>query len=241
MALKPSKTGSTGPKRKPAQIDEDDKLIARRTAQKWGIRRIAEEISTIRPYTLSDVQVFHDLTRLRAQWRKESMRDMAAEREEQLRTLDHVENELWEQWEKSKKDHSRKGRDTYLVPVPPRRGPKGQEIKQEPEERVKNTVMFEERCGDPQYLALIVRVQERRAAILGSDAPKRTEITGPDGAPIPIEVQRPFATLSEAQLDRIIMMTSEPVLLIENGETNGNGNGGTNGHADSGSAAGGEG
>jgi len=42
----------------------------------------------------------------------------------------------------------------------------------------------------PQHLAIdrVLRIMERRAALLGLDAPKRAEVSGADGAPIEINV-----------------------------------------------------
>jgi hypothetical protein len=41
--------------------------------------------------------------------------------------------------------------------------------------------------GDPQAISAVLRIEERRANMLGLDAPKRTEVTGQDGGPIEVD------------------------------------------------------
>jgi hypothetical protein len=56
--------------------------------------------------------------------------------------------------------------------------------------------------GDARAIATLVRIQERRAKLLGIDAPTRNEHTGKNGAPIAHAVTvRDLSKLSEAQLE----------------------------------------
>jgi len=40
--------------------------------------------------------------------------------------------------------------------------------------------------GDPKAVGAVLRVMDRRAKLLGLDAPQKTEITGPDGGPVQV-------------------------------------------------------
>lgn len=52
--------------------------------------------------------------------------------------------------------------------------------------------------GDPQAISAVLRIEERRASMLGLDAPKRTEVTGQDGGPIEVD-QRVTYSVEERQ------------------------------------------
>lgn len=42
--------------------------------------------------------------------------------------------------------------------------------------------------GDTNAAYALVRIEERRAKLLGLDAPEKKEVTGPDGGPIPVSM-----------------------------------------------------
>lgn len=81
--------------------------------------------------------------------------------------------------------------------------------------------------GDVQAVRAMVRVMERRARLLGIDAPFKTELTGKDGGPIEVMAQA-AEDLGERlhrlakRLDSGEMITVESVPV----PTNGNGNNG---------------
>lgn len=54
--------------------------------------------------------------------------------------------------------------------------------------------------GSEAAIAAVLRIMERRAAYIGLDAPKRTEVTGADGGPIEVET----LVLTEEDRDRRI-------------------------------------
>jgi len=59
------------------------------------------------------------------------------------------------------------------------------------------------RAGDERAVSVVLKIQERRSALLGLDAPKRQELTGAGGAPIEIadarkEIEAVVARLSAA-------------------------------------------
>ncbi len=51
----------------------------------------------------------------------------------------------------------------------------------------------------------LIRIQERRAALNGLDAPKKLEASGPNGGPLPVEQPNPFnlGLLSVPQLEQL--------------------------------------
>ena len=86
--------------------------------------------------------------------------------------------------------------------------------------------------GDVQAISAVLRIEERRANMLGLDAPKRTEVTGQDGGPIEVD-QRVTYSVEERQ-QRILEIVesararTHPLALPEgsdlastNGSTNG--------------------
>jgi hypothetical protein len=56
---------------------------------------------------------------------------------------------------------------------------------------------------------VILRIMERRARLLGLDAPSRWEGSGPDGGAIPIDNTSKLAGCSDDQLDRIEAILAE--------------------------------
>ena len=86
--------------------------------------------------------------------------------------------------------------------------------------------------GDPQAISAVLRIEERRASMLGLDAPKRTEVTGQDGGPIEVD-QRVSYSVEERQsrileiVDAARARANHPALpegsdlASSNGSTNG--------------------
>jgi Arc/MetJ family transcription regulator len=58
-------------------------------------------------------------------------------------------------------------------------------------------------AGDDAAIASLIRLEKRRAELLGLDAPTRTELTGKDGRPIQVEARPPldFGLLSDEELE----------------------------------------
>ena len=55
--------------------------------------------------------------------------------------------------------------------------------------------------GDPAFIGKILDVHDRRARLLGLDAPVKQEHSGPDGGPIPLGAAQP---LNEDDCDAIL-------------------------------------
>jgi hypothetical protein len=101
--------------------------------------------------------VSSDLKRIQAQWRESSVRDFDLARELELRKIDRIEREAWAAWERSKK--------------PAQSATTSDEPNQRRTRRhVKN------QYGDPRFLEQVHKCVSARRALLGLDAPVRTEI-----------------------------------------------------------------
>jgi len=54
--------------------------------------------------------------------------------------------------------------------------------------------------GDPSSVTSALRVSERRARLLGLDAPTKSEVTGADGGPLAVSSQVDLSKLSDSDL-----------------------------------------
>jgi hypothetical protein len=94
---------------------------------------------------------------------------------EQLRAIEvekcnAVEQEAWEQWRRSCGDAVSKT------------------VEESPDGKVRTTDKTERQTGNPALLEKILAAMNRRANLLGLDAPKRTELSGPNKAPLELTV-----------------------------------------------------
>ena len=95
------------PKRTPHQREADTELANRLHLQGLRNWQIAERISAIRPYSITNAQVGYDLAKARARWQEQTAIALDEAKQRELERLDLVEREYWEQFEESKLD--RKG------------------------------------------------------------------------------------------------------------------------------------
>lgn len=164
-------------KRTKEQREADAEVIAKLSRRGYGTKMIAAEIAKIRDYTISYVQVSLDLKKIRAEWSKNALRDINAIKQEELEGLADQERECWAAWEKSKlaeekqKQRVRTGGATGAGA--------GQLAERSTEKK--------EQCGDPAFQKLLLEIRDKRAKIMGLNAPERTELSGPDGGPLRIE------------------------------------------------------
>jgi hypothetical protein len=166
-------------KRTPGHKAADMLFIEKQHLRGKGVREIAEMLSKERPYTLSHSQVALDLKKLRELWRKEAIGLVSEERQRALRKFDILESECWEAWDKSKQAKTR----TTLTKKS--KGAKGDAPAAGPGEDIKSAVSMSS-PGDPAFVGKILEIHDRRARLLGLDAPSKHEHGGPDGGPIPI-------------------------------------------------------
>lgn len=99
------------------------------------------------------MRVYKDLKQLLINWKREHEENIDLYITKELSKLDKIEAELWDAWERSKKRIVSKIRQSGL--------------KKERSETF---------AGNPRYLDLVLSVQQRRAKLLGLDAPVKVDI-----------------------------------------------------------------
>lgn len=110
-----------------------------------------------------------DLQFLTERWQTEAKRDIGEHIARELEKIDEVEREAWAAWRRGI------GKKQFTVTERNEGGKGG---------RSRARVETEELNGDPRYLAILADCRRDRAALLGLNAPKRSEVTGKDGGPI---------------------------------------------------------
>lgn len=99
------------------------------------------------------MRVYKDLKQLLINWKREHEENIDLYITKELSKLDKIEAELWDAWERSKKRIVSKIRQSGLK-----------------KERSENF------AGNPRYLDLVLSVQQRRAKLLGLDAPVKVDM-----------------------------------------------------------------
>lgn len=111
--------------------------------------------------------VNRDLQAIRSEWLESSLVDFNEAKARELAKIDHLETAAWQAWERSREDSqtlkasTTKGRtkkDGGALP-----------------DLAKTEKTVKGQTGDPRFLERIGWCIERRCAILGFDAPKKTE------------------------------------------------------------------
>lgn len=98
-------------------------------------------------------RVYKDLKQLLINWKREHEENIDLYITKELSKLDKMETELWDAWERSKKRIVSKIRQSGL-----------------------KTARSETFAGNPRYLDLVLSVQQRRAKLLGLDAPVKVDL-----------------------------------------------------------------
>lgn len=99
------------------------------------------------------MRVYKDLKQLLINWKREHEENIDLYITKELSKLDKIEAELWDAWERSKKRIVSKIRQSGLK-----------------KERIETF------AGNPRYLDLVLSVQQRRAKLLGLDAPVKVDL-----------------------------------------------------------------
>lgn len=123
-------------------------------------------------YTITQQMVYWDMQQLLIEWKRERMENIDDYVTQELRKLDKMEVELWEAWERSK---TGKLREKNRQNAKPR---KVLEDGDNPEYYGYEETTTETSAGNPRFLDLLLNVQQRRAKMLGFDAPIKVEIPG---------------------------------------------------------------
>lgn len=113
--------------------------------------KIAEQIG------IKQSTVCNDLKRIKEAWRDSAVRDFDLSREIELKRIDRVESEAWAAWERSQKPSQTAVTDDNTI-----------------QRKTKRTLKNQH--GDPRFLDIVQKCIAARRALLGLDAPTRTEI-----------------------------------------------------------------
>lgn len=162
-----------GEKRTKAQKFKDRETIAALRLRKKTLAQMAEATG------LSVMTVRRELKALMGEWQVAAAEDIAAIKARDLQQLEEMERETWAEWERSKLDWQKRMAESD-----------GKDGK-------KSKVETGGQCGDPRYMNVLLGIQERRAKILGIDAPQKVAPTDPSG-------EKPYTAMSDAELNQRI-------------------------------------
>lgn len=126
--------------------------------KKWSYIEIGEEQG--RSYE----SVRQDIVAARNEWRKQNATLVQDTLEDALRTLEILEREVWEAWEKSKKRADKRRKET--LPKNLARDFPGANLKESHETKFQ--------CGDPRFAKILSDIQRNKAAIVTA-----MKLTGP--------------------------------------------------------------
>ena len=160
---------ASGGKRTVEQREADKRFCAELFVKGYTYRQMADKLNEYNhenglEYTLTYKSVFMDIQQVLAEWKKERFKDIDNYMQLELKKLDKIEVELWQAWENSKgskrKTKIKNGTINNGIAT-------GGELA----ERTLETT-----DGDPRYLDLLLKVQERRAKLLGYNAPVKVDV-----------------------------------------------------------------
>lgn len=159
----------TGGKRTVEQREADKRFCADLFVKGYTYRDIADRLNEYNrenglTYEVTYKTVFYDINQVLVEWKKERFDKIDNYIQLELRKLDKMEVELWSAWESSKGSK----RKTKIKGGTINNGATtGGELA----ERTLETIN-----GDPRYLDLLLKVQERRAKLLGYNAPVKLDV-----------------------------------------------------------------
>ena len=154
------RNAAKGPKRTTDEVSRDRADIARMRLDGLTQTKIAEEITKLRCYSLSQDTISSDLKAVRDEWLNQSIDNYDQTRLIELSRLDEEELITKDAWARSllpkKKERTRTGTND---------GKPFEEFMQESENR----------DGNPAFLQRLESIRQRRCAILGFDSWQRSE------------------------------------------------------------------
>lgn len=158
-----------GGKRTKEQRESDKSFCAELFVKGYSYKQIAEKLNERTKqngldYTISIQQIYTDINNILASWKKERFDCIDKYMQLELKRLDKMEVELWEAWERSKEPK----RKTQI------RG--GSILNTRISGGILDKRELKDENGDPRYLDLLLKVQERRAKLLGYNAPLKVSV-----------------------------------------------------------------
>jgi hypothetical protein len=192
MGRTKGKTSQPTSKRTSAQKQVDLLFISELYVKGYTFREIANKLnenlrSRDMPYTVTFQQIWSDIKHLLNEWQKDNRETISQHVQRELKKLEKMEVELWEQWEQSKAGK----RKTTI---------KGGEVAngQVTGGKLDNRVT-ESTLGNPKFLELLLTLSDRRAKLLGYDAPIRIQA-------VPQEEQRNKYSVEDVPEDILLKM-----------------------------------
>lgn len=155
-----------------AQIARID-IISGLYKRGYSFREIRSEVMKrldLETYSLETVH--KDITRMLDEWREQRIDRIDQVVQLELQRNDDIIKEAWQAWDKSKTDYERKSAKQQGLPTRTDDNTEGG-ISTTKIEQSKELVI---RYGDPRYLDLILKVQERNAKLLGYDSPIKVDV-----------------------------------------------------------------
>jgi len=155
-------------------------IVADLYKRAYTLRDIRKEVMKrldLQTYSLKTVH--NDVQTLLAEWREHRLEDTDLAVQLELQRIDDTIRELWDQWEKSKKDYKKK---TNKRKGRPEQSAKPGQGKDEPQQlktyAAEDTVTEVIMLGDVAYIAEIRKQLAERRKLLGLYAPEKRDITG---------------------------------------------------------------
>jgi len=147
----------------------DRNYIAGLYVKNYGLSEMAEMLAVyVREqgdnYTLSSQQIWYDIRKILIEWKQQRLESIDDHIEKELRKLDKMENELWTAWEKSKVGKRKtkiKGGSVNGTAI------EGGTVSER---------QTETGNGDPRFFRLLNETGERRAKLLGYNAPLKIQM-----------------------------------------------------------------
>jgi hypothetical protein len=148
-------------KRTRKEREDDLVIVAKLLARRHTHQQIADHISNLRPYKIGRTQIVYDVKQIQEALKKKHAKAAPAARALDLEIIEHLEKEVMDAWERSKLDTISSKKEF---------GDKGAAGDG------KQTITKEKRDGDPQWIRCMILLMERRAKLLGLDAPAKSVV-----------------------------------------------------------------
>lgn len=139
----------------------------------YSFREIRSEVMRKLDLATYSLETLHkDIHKLLDEWREQRLNDIDEYVELELKRNDDIIKEAWKAWDKSKTDYEKVSAKQQGLPTRTEEGNNSgistTKIEQTKEVVIKN--------GDPRYLDVILKVQERNAKLLGYDKPIKVDV-----------------------------------------------------------------
>ena len=208
LILDAGKDWSTGHKRTRLQRELDLEVIGKMLGKKKSHQEIAAWIGEHRPYHISRQQIEYDISALHKRWIAKHLVPLPEAKARELEFIEHLEDEAFAAWEASK-----------LPSQSTRIEMEEAEVKDGKKMAVPVRTIRESKknVGDPSFLAVLIKLSERRAKIRGLDAPVKADIKLEGKVEHTLDLER----LRKAYRDKTIAeigLVAKPLVLAQKNE-----------------------